>query len=131
MVGRKKARVQEFVPPQSHVSVILSFCVPAPRPQSLTPPQLISEKKTYYLTADSPSLLEEWIRVLQSLLKVQAVGPPALPQGGTKPTVKGWLTKVWIGLAREASRPPESQGSQEQECQGAVGPLLTHNSFLQ
>lgn len=62
---------------------------------SPTDAQLVSEKKTYYLTADSPSLLEEWIRVLQSLLKVQATGPPATPQGGTKPTVKGWLTKVW------------------------------------
>ncbi|XP_035116669.1 pleckstrin homology domain-containing family H member 1 isoform X2 [Callithrix jacchus] len=62
--------------------------------------QLISEKKTYYLTADSPSLLEEWIRVLQSLLKVQATGPPALPQGGTKPTVKGWLTKVKHGHSK-------------------------------
>ncbi|XP_032963807.1 pleckstrin homology domain-containing family H member 1 [Rhinolophus ferrumequinum] len=62
--------------------------------------QLISEKKTYYLTADSPSLLEEWIRILQSLLKVQAIGPPALPQGGTKPTVKGWLTKVKHGHSK-------------------------------
>ncbi|XP_004584517.2 pleckstrin homology domain-containing family H member 1 [Ochotona princeps] len=62
--------------------------------------QLISEKKTYYLTADSPSLLEEWIRVLQSLLKVQATGPPATPQGGTKPTVKGWLTKVKHGHSK-------------------------------
>lgn len=49
--------------------------------------------------ADSPSVLEEWIRALQSLLKVQATGPPALLQGGTKPAVKGWLTKVevWLG----------------------------------
>ncbi|XP_032101729.1 pleckstrin homology domain-containing family H member 1 [Sapajus apella] len=62
--------------------------------------QLISEKKTYYLTADSPSLLEEWVRVLQSLLKVQPTGPPALPQGGTKPTVKGWLTKVKHGHSK-------------------------------
>ncbi|XP_059951941.1 pleckstrin homology domain-containing family H member 1 isoform X3 [Mesoplodon densirostris] len=62
--------------------------------------QLISEKKTYYLTADSPSLLEEWIRVLQSLLKVQAIGPPALPQGGAKPAVKGWLTKVKHGHSK-------------------------------
>ncbi|ELW48078.1 Pleckstrin homology domain-containing family H member 1 [Tupaia chinensis] len=62
--------------------------------------QLISEKKTYYLTADSPSLLEEWIRVLQSLLKVQATGPSALPPGGTKPTVKGWLTKVKHGHSK-------------------------------
>ncbi|KAM9646664.1 pleckstrin homology domain-containing family H member 1 [Trichechus inunguis] len=62
--------------------------------------QLISEKKTYYLTADSPTLLEEWIRVLQNLLKVQAIGPPALPHGGTKPTVKGWLTKVKHGHSK-------------------------------
>ncbi|XP_013377346.1 PREDICTED: pleckstrin homology domain-containing family H member 1 [Chinchilla lanigera] len=62
--------------------------------------QLISEKKTYYLMADSPSLLEEWIRALQSLLKVQATGPPALPQGGTKPAVKGWLTKVKHGHSK-------------------------------
>ncbi|ELK32555.1 Pleckstrin like proteiny domain-containing family H member 1 [Myotis davidii] len=62
--------------------------------------QLVSEKKTYYLTADSPCLLEEWIRVLQRLLRVQALGPPALPQGGTKPTVKGWLTKVKHGHSK-------------------------------
>ncbi|XP_064427274.1 pleckstrin homology domain-containing family H member 1 isoform X4 [Mirounga angustirostris] len=62
--------------------------------------QLISEQKTYYLTADSPGLLEEWIRVLQSLLKVQAVGPPAPPRDGTKPTVKGWLTKVKHGHSK-------------------------------
>lgn len=64
-------------------------------------PQLISGNKTYYLTAESPSLLEEWIRVLQSLLKVQVTGPPALRPGGTKPTVKGWLTKVRGVSARE------------------------------
>ncbi|XP_043844302.1 pleckstrin homology domain-containing family H member 1 [Dromiciops gliroides] len=62
--------------------------------------QLISEKKTYYLTADSPNLLEEWIRVLQSLLKVQAIGSPALPQSGAKPTVRGWLTKVKHGHSK-------------------------------
>ncbi|MEJ1269461.1 pleckstrin homology domain containing family H (with MyTH4 domain) member 1 [Cricetulus griseus] len=62
--------------------------------------QLISENKTYYLTAESPSLLEEWIRVLQSLLKVQVIGPPALHQGGAKPTVKGWLTKVKHGHSK-------------------------------
>ncbi|KFO24191.1 pleckstrin homology domain-containing family H member 1 isoform X1 [Fukomys damarensis] len=62
--------------------------------------QLISEKKTYYLMADSPSLLEEWIRALQSLLKVQATRPPALSQGGTKPAVKGWLTKVKHGHSK-------------------------------
>ncbi|KAM4853433.1 pleckstrin homology domain-containing family H member 1 [Thomomys bottae] len=62
--------------------------------------QLISGKKTFYLTADSPSVLEEWIRVLQSLLKIQATGPAALPHRGTKPTVKGWLTKVKHGHSK-------------------------------
>ncbi|XP_072485622.1 pleckstrin homology domain-containing family H member 1 isoform X2 [Notamacropus eugenii] len=62
--------------------------------------QLISEKKTYYLTADSPNLLEEWIRVLQSLLKVQAIGSPVLPQRGAKPIVRGWLTKVKHGHSK-------------------------------
>ncbi|XP_049626252.1 pleckstrin homology domain-containing family H member 1 [Suncus etruscus] len=62
--------------------------------------QLISEKKTYYLTADSPSQLEEWIWILQSLLKVQAIGPLTPLKGTSKPTVKGWLTKVKHGHSK-------------------------------
>uniref|UniRef100_H3C5E6 Pleckstrin homology domain containing, family H (with MyTH4 domain) member 1 n=1 Tax=Tetraodon nigroviridis TaxID=99883 RepID=H3C5E6_TETNG len=55
--------------------------------------QLITEKKTFYLTADSPNILEDWIRVLQNVLKVQASGP--LPVAtAAKPSVRGWLTKV-------------------------------------
>lgn len=55
--------------------------------------QLITEKKTFYLTADSPNILEEWIRVLQNILKVQASGPVTV-ETSAKPTVRGWLTKV-------------------------------------
>lgn len=55
--------------------------------------QLITEKKTFYLTADSPNILEEWIRVLQNILKVQASSPVAV-ETTAKPTVRGWLTKV-------------------------------------
>lgn len=65
--------------------------------------------------------------MLQRLLKVQALGPPALPQGGTKPTVKGWLTKVWLRLAGEEGGPSESR-IQAPECPGARGPLLIHGS---
>lgn len=102
-MGRRKAPwVQGSVPPQSPVPGMPSRHLPAPPPT--LPPQLISEKKTYYLTADSPGLLEEWIRALQSLLKVQAVGPPALPRGGSKPTVKGWLTKVGAELVGRRGR---------------------------
>lgn len=32
---------------------------------------------------------------------IQAIGPPALTQGGAKPAVKGWLTKVRVGLVGE------------------------------
>lgn len=55
--------------------------------------QLITEKKTFYLTADSPNILEEWIRVLQNILKVQASSPLCV-ETMAKPTVRGWLTKV-------------------------------------
>ena len=55
--------------------------------------QLITEKKTFCLTADSPNILEEWIRVLQNILKVQASSPPTV-ETTAKPTVRGWLTKV-------------------------------------
>ncbi|XP_075783503.1 pleckstrin homology domain-containing family H member 1 isoform X3 [Pelodiscus sinensis] len=62
--------------------------------------QLITEKRTYFLTADSPNILEEWIRVLQSILKVQVTSSAALPQKDAKPTVKGWLTKVKHGHSK-------------------------------
>ncbi|KAM9148739.1 pleckstrin homology domain-containing family H member 1 [Pangshura tecta] len=62
--------------------------------------QLITEKRTYFLTADSPNILEEWIRVLQSVLKVQVTSSAAIPQNDAKPTVKGWLTKVKHGHSK-------------------------------
>uniref|UniRef100_A0A8C9W1K0 Pleckstrin homology domain containing, family H (with MyTH4 domain) member 1 n=1 Tax=Scleropages formosus TaxID=113540 RepID=A0A8C9W1K0_SCLFO len=61
--------------------------------------QLITEKKTFYLAADSPNILEEWIRVLQNVLKVQATCPIAV-ETTAKPTVRGWLTKVKHGHSK-------------------------------
>lgn len=61
--------------------------------------QLITEKKTFYLTADSPNILEEWIRVLQNILKVQASSPVTM-ETAAKPTVRGWLTKVRFQRSR-------------------------------
>ncbi|XP_063079996.1 pleckstrin homology domain-containing family H member 1, partial [Engraulis encrasicolus] len=61
--------------------------------------QLITEKKTFYLTADSPNILEEWIRVLQNVLKVQATTPVTM-ETALKPTVRGWLTKVKHGHSK-------------------------------
>ncbi|KAJ3613240.1 hypothetical protein NHX12_019490 [Muraenolepis orangiensis] len=61
--------------------------------------QLVTEKKTFYLTADSPNILEEWIRVLQNILKVQASGP-VTTETAFKPTARGWLTKVKHGHSK-------------------------------
>ncbi|NWV02042.1 PKHH2 protein, partial [Upupa epops] len=61
--------------------------------------QLTTEKRTYYLTADSPNILEEWIKVLQNVLKVQAASQ-LFVQPDTKPTMKGLLTKVKHGYSK-------------------------------
>lgn len=67
--------------------------------------QLITEKKTFYLTADSPNILEDWIRVLQNIIKVQASGPLTVATAA-KPSVRGWLTKV----KTQRARPPNPTG---------------------
>ncbi|XP_030355097.1 pleckstrin homology domain-containing family H member 2 [Strigops habroptila] len=61
--------------------------------------QLTTEKRTYYLTADSPNILEEWIKVLQNVLKIQAASPLFI-QPEVKPTMKGLLTKVKHGYSK-------------------------------
>uniref|UniRef100_A0A672K4K9 Pleckstrin homology domain-containing family H member 1-like n=1 Tax=Sinocyclocheilus grahami TaxID=75366 RepID=A0A672K4K9_SINGR len=61
--------------------------------------QLITEKKTFYLAADSPNILEDWIKVLQNVLKVQASGPISMDKEA-KATVRGWLTKVKHGHSK-------------------------------
>ncbi|XP_077477828.1 pleckstrin homology domain-containing family H member 1 isoform X2 [Stigmatopora argus] len=62
--------------------------------------QLITEKKTFYLAADSPNILEEWIRVLQNVLSVQVSSPAGVEMTSVKPTVTGWLTKVKHGHSK-------------------------------
>ncbi|OCT79346.1 hypothetical protein XELAEV_18026158mg [Xenopus laevis] len=60
---------------------------------------LVTEKRTYYLTADSPNILDEWVRVLQNVMKVQAASV-LFTQPDVKPTVKGFLTKVKHGYSK-------------------------------
>ncbi|TSN67090.1 Pleckstrin homology domain-containing family H member 1 [Bagarius yarrelli] len=83
--------------PQGQIE-LNSFCRIA-RGEGAQTFQLITEKKTFYLTADSPNILEEWIRVLQNILKVQASGPFST-ETQAKPTVRGWLTKVKHGHSK-------------------------------
>ncbi|MGH0167792.1 UNVERIFIED_CONTAM: hypothetical protein FKN15_052776 [Acipenser sinensis] len=61
--------------------------------------QMITEKRVYYLTADSPNILEEWIHVLQNVLRVQ-VASLLFTQPEAKPAMKGLLTKVKHGYSK-------------------------------
>uniref|UniRef100_A0A8C5PA12 Pleckstrin homology, MyTH4 and FERM domain containing H2 n=1 Tax=Leptobrachium leishanense TaxID=445787 RepID=A0A8C5PA12_9ANUR len=60
---------------------------------------LVTEKRTYFLTADSPNILDEWVKVLQNVLRVQAASV-LFTQPDVKPTVKGLLTKVKHGYSK-------------------------------
>lgn len=46
-----------------------------------------------YLKADSPNLLDEWLRVLHSVLRVKAASP-LFTQPDIRPAMKGLLVKV-------------------------------------
>ncbi|XP_066281395.1 pleckstrin homology domain-containing family H member 1-like isoform X2 [Branchiostoma lanceolatum] len=61
--------------------------------------EIVTEKKTYYLTADSTSAMEEWIRVLQNVLRRYATSP-LFEQAQGRPVIKGWVTKVKHGHSK-------------------------------
>ncbi|XP_063117911.1 pleckstrin homology domain-containing family H member 2 isoform X10 [Rattus norvegicus] len=83
--------------PQGHIELSASCSIL--RGDNKQTVQLTTEKHTYYLTADSPNILEEWIKVFQNVLRVQAANPLCLQPEG-KPTVKGLLTKVKHGYSK-------------------------------
>ncbi|XP_003962303.1 pleckstrin homology domain-containing family H member 1 [Takifugu rubripes] len=83
--------------PQGQIE--LNSCCRIVRGEGAQTFQLITEKKTFYLTADSPNILEDWIRVLQNIIKVQASGPLTV-EASAKPTIRGWLTKVKHGHSK-------------------------------
>ncbi|XP_058134466.1 pleckstrin homology domain-containing family H member 2 isoform X5 [Dasypus novemcinctus] len=83
--------------PQGHIELSASCSIL--RGDNKQTVQLATEKHTYYLTADSPNILEEWIKVLQNVLRVQAANPLFLQPDG-KPSVKGLLTKVKHGYSK-------------------------------
>uniref|UniRef100_A0A3P9PE31 Pleckstrin homology domain containing, family H (with MyTH4 domain) member 1 n=1 Tax=Poecilia reticulata TaxID=8081 RepID=A0A3P9PE31_POERE len=83
--------------PQGQIELNSSCCIL--RGEGAQTFQLITEKKTFCLTADSPNILEEWIRVLQNILKVRSSSPVTVDTRA-KPTVRGWLTKVKHGHSK-------------------------------
>ncbi|XP_077352285.1 pleckstrin homology domain-containing family H member 2 isoform X2 [Festucalex cinctus] len=61
--------------------------------------QIVTGKRVYYLKADSPNLLEEWLMVLQSVLRVKAASP-LFTQPDIRPSMKGQLVKVKHGYSK-------------------------------
>uniref|UniRef100_A0A8C1RK38 Pleckstrin homology domain containing, family H (with MyTH4 domain) member 2 n=1 Tax=Cyprinus carpio TaxID=7962 RepID=A0A8C1RK38_CYPCA len=61
--------------------------------------QVVTGKSVCNLKADSPNLLEEWLRVLQSVLRIKAASP-LFTHPDTRPIMKGHLTKVYFILHR-------------------------------
>uniref|UniRef100_A0A3Q2YPC4 Pleckstrin homology, MyTH4 and FERM domain containing H2 n=1 Tax=Hippocampus comes TaxID=109280 RepID=A0A3Q2YPC4_HIPCM len=61
--------------------------------------QIVTGKRVYYLKADSPNLLEEWLVVLQSVLRVKAASP-LYTQPDIRPSMKGQLIKVKHGYSK-------------------------------
>ncbi|KAK3597816.1 hypothetical protein CHS0354_029375 [Potamilus streckersoni] len=62
--------------------------------------EITNSKRTYYLTADTHSETDRWVRVLQKVLKRQATSF-LLDQVETKAVIKGNLTKVKNGVTRK------------------------------
>ncbi|XP_066150392.1 uncharacterized protein CG43867 isoform X4 [Euwallacea fornicatus] len=56
-------------------------------------------KKTYYLTADTITAMEDWVRLLQNVQRRNAT-KILLSKEENKPSVQGWMTKVKNGHAK-------------------------------
>ncbi|XP_050982703.1 pleckstrin homology domain-containing family H member 2 [Labeo rohita] len=61
--------------------------------------QVVTGKSVCNLKADSPNLLEEWLRVLQSVLRIKSASP-LFTHPDTRPVMKGHLTKVKNGYSK-------------------------------
>uniref|UniRef100_S4RMZ3 Pleckstrin homology, MyTH4 and FERM domain containing H1 n=1 Tax=Petromyzon marinus TaxID=7757 RepID=S4RMZ3_PETMA len=83
--------------PQGQVE--LNACCRVVRGDEAQMMQLVTEKRVLFLAADSPNLLEEWVRALHAVLHVQAARP-GLVWPHLKPCAHGWLTKVKHGYSK-------------------------------
>ncbi|CAJ1066904.1 pleckstrin homology domain-containing family H member 2 [Xyrichtys novacula] len=61
--------------------------------------QIVTGKRVYYLKADSPNLLDEWLRTLQSVLRLKSASP-LFTQPDIRPSMKGLLVKVKHGYSK-------------------------------
>lgn len=56
-------------------------------------------KKTHYLTADSSATVEEWVRILQNVVRRNTTRL-LLGRDNQKPTLEGWIVKVKHGHSK-------------------------------
>jgi hypothetical protein len=63
--------------------------------------EIATESKTYYLTADSQPLMEDWVRVLQNVVQRNALKLLLSREDGISPTLQGWLLKVKHGQSKK------------------------------
>jgi len=61
--------------------------------------EISTAKKTYYLTADSSATVEEWVRILQSVVRRNTT-KLLLGREDQKPTLQGWIMKVKHGHSK-------------------------------
>ncbi|CAL8111752.1 unnamed protein product [Orchesella dallaii] len=61
--------------------------------------EIATGKKTYYLTADSTAAVDDWVRVLQNVVRRNAT-KLVLSMEDSKPSVQGWLIKVKNGHSK-------------------------------
>ncbi|XP_077494597.1 uncharacterized protein CG43867 [Amblyomma americanum] len=96
-------KAQSDVGRKPHGQIALDEVCRVTRAHGATTFEIATEKRSFYLTADCTSTMEEWVRVLQHVLRTRQLG--ACSHGGMgdgvgRPTVDGWVTKVKHGHAR-------------------------------
>ncbi|KAG8186143.1 hypothetical protein JTE90_022731 [Oedothorax gibbosus] len=62
--------------------------------------EVATSKRTYILTADSNLTMEEWVKVLQNVIRRNANNLP-ISKDDYKPSIQGWVTKVKHGHSRK------------------------------
>ncbi|XP_065062028.1 pleckstrin homology domain-containing family H member 2-like [Rhopilema esculentum] len=69
------------------------------RSERLNTFELNTPKRTYYLTADSPEIAEDWLRALRNNLK-RFSGARILARAGERTVHEGWVTRVKGGISK-------------------------------
>lgn len=61
--------------------------------------EISTAKKTYYLTADSGPAVDEWVRLLQNVVR-RNTSRLLVARDDQKPTLQGWIIKVKHGHSK-------------------------------